>query len=112
MRFAISDEDLKLIRSYSKELLIGIVMRGGELRLRIADERVYRGHVAWLRQDSIPRDTVELGFAIIVKSGCVHALFPMSELNSTADYSLRDDEIQQLKDLLPLADNFKVFGCL
>ena len=109
MRFTIAEEDLDVVRSLKKDLLIGIVMRGGEVRLQVSDMHVYRGHVAWLSRDSIPRDAVERGFAIGVKEGHVQYLNPNSELNPNRDRSLLDDEIEQLKDLLPLSEDFKVF---
>lgn len=72
---------------------------------------VFSGHVDRIQRATIARGEIARGLCVLVKSGRVDALFPMSELNPAPEYSLDDSDIEQLKALLPLSDTFKVFQC-
>lgn len=90
---------------------MGIILSGGEIRLRLADPIAYTCHKEWVRRDQFVLNDICGAFSIIVTEGLVTAFFPMSELNQPPDYSLAEATLDALISRLPISQVFKVLRC-
>jgi len=104
----ISEGELAKITSAEDALLLGIITDEGQVRLQVADSVGTPGHVEWLKREAITG--VAAGFSLLVKKGTVSALFVQSRLNPGADARLEQEFVVQLRDLLPLAREFRILG--
>lgn len=109
MPLTISESDRRLVLSSQDALVLGIITHGETVRLAVADARLRPGHVEWLRRDGIPPEEVTGGFSLLVRHGQVAGLFPASRLNPGPDGLLNAEDIEALRRLFPLAQEFRVY---
>jgi hypothetical protein len=103
------DSDRRLIVATERDVFLAIVLKTGEIRLVVADEQAYPGHIDWIHRDRIDRSTVLAAFSFIVKSGQVCGLFSSSQLNQTSDFRLPDSLLQAALELLPISSEFRLY---
>ncbi len=110
MTLIIPDDGLRLISASHQEIVLGIIMVDGTVRLRISDRNRYRGHDDWIREDKLDRDAIRRGFSFAVFGGHVQHVYGQSILNETgkgcSDFRLEDEWVEALESLLPLAENY------
>ena len=87
------------IEGAKKEIVLGIILADGQVRLQVSDARVHPGHVEWLARESW-RNVVR-GFSLLVEDGKVTALFPRSRLNPGADARLEGEYAESVLRQLP-----------
>jgi hypothetical protein len=109
MNYTLASADLDQIAKLQSDLVLAIIMKDGEVRIRVADWHDYPGHIEWIRRDQIRRSDVLRGFSMIVKNGLVSGLFPYSRLNPTDPPGLSEEQLQAVAFLLPLAPAFTVY---
>lgn len=100
---------LRLLETAEEELFLGIITRDGAVVLRRASPDECAGHAEWLRQ--APQLDVVRGFSIAARAGLVHAIYRASIVNPAADNGLLgEQELAEIKELLPMADEVTIFG--
>lgn len=106
MLLTIQASELETVFGAQHEVVLGIILQSGVVRVRIADVRNAPGHAEWIAQESIT--DAWRGFSILVKGGNVYRLFAASRLNPGPDGLLEEDIIRQLEQLLPRAKDYDV----
>lgn len=110
MPLTISEQDLSQITESHDELVLGIIMRDGTVRLRISGEGQYTGHLDWIGEDSLEDDEIRRGFSVAVRGGRVLYLCRQSALNHArrgcSEFRLEDIWAEELEALLPLDEEY------
>jgi len=98
MALDVGEPELGLVRASKREILLGIILSGGTVRLHVAGPDC-PGHVEWLACE--PSLVATRGFSLLVKNGRVEAIFPRSRLNPGLDARLEQVFVDELVVMLP-----------
>jgi len=84
-----------------------ILRAEGRLRLRTSDGQTVQDHIAWVMLE--PTLGVIRGFSLGVKGGLVVAIYRYSTMNPGDDGRLEEELMVQLRKLLPLDPDCRMF---
>ncbi len=100
--------DLQILRDAKNEIVLGIILADGTVRLRLSDPHRVPGHRDWLEQEPMV-DQVR-AFSVGVLDGRVHVIHTGSRYNQNASRLLEPELVKRLRKLIPLASRVKVLG--
>jgi hypothetical protein len=106
--WSISTSDLDRIRRAQRELFLGIILRSGEISVRIANSSDCPSHETWISQENIPIESIQGAFSFFVREGEVTGLLPASALNAPPAFTLSQRQKYAVLSLLPIAVFFSV----